>query len=115
MTDDGYPPMGTKFMRTDVRYMSKHDLFVSSRQFLLAGALCAMVTGTAFMLAITDNRSEGPNFYLLVAAFVLTILTGMGTLGGIYLAVRAVLRSSAYDPGQVWKEDQEAASRESNL
>lgn len=113
MTGHGPLPNGAKFMRTNVRYMSRRDLFVSARQFLLVGVLCAVASVTTFVLIFADSSREGPNVYLLGVSLVLAILAAVGLLGGVYLADRATLRSPAYDPEQVRKADLEAAFRRS--
>ena len=81
MTEAELKPPGTKFLRTDVRYMSRADLFVSSRQFLLVGVLGLVLTATAGLLAVAEPRQEAPNFYALVAMFLVFILSGMGLAG----------------------------------
>ena len=106
MTEAEYKPPGTKFLRTDVRYMSRADLFVSSRQFLLVGVLGLVLTATAGLLAVAEPRQEAPNFYALVAMFLLFILSGMGLAGALYLFVRACVRGASYDPREVWLADQ---------
>ena len=102
---------GTSFLRTDVRYMSRRDLFASSLQFLGVGVLCL---GGFFVLAWFSSLGKGPiaSVPAQVAGFALAIFCGMGLLGSGYLFVRGIFRLESYDPQAVWESDVQASSRE---
>ena len=106
MTEEEYRPLGTPFLRTDVRYMSRRDLFASAVQFLLAGVL-----GIGLMWLLSLAGRDLPEFALAVGAFGLVILSGMGFAGAVYLFVRACFRSPHYDPREVWLADELGVDR----
>jgi hypothetical protein len=86
---------------TDVRYMSKTQLFRSGIQFLLFGiGLFAAAFG--FLSVFFDFM---PPALMMAISFPVTILSGMGVLGGLYLCIRGVFRSASYDPEAVRQAD----------
>ncbi len=105
MTEANFQPPGTRFLRTDLRYMSRRDLFVSSGQFALVGALGLALSFSLGLVAFSNSR-ELPNLAVLAGLFALVILAGMGLVGCVYLFVRACRRDPAYDPREVWAGDQ---------
>lgn len=97
-----YKPRGP---RTDVRYMTKAELYRSGRSFLVGGAALAIVlmalTGLTSLFA--NPRSELP--FLMSVFFLLVILECALLFGGVYLLFRGLLRRRSYDPHLVFLLD----------
>jgi hypothetical protein len=87
--------------RTDVRYMTRAELFKSATQTLVGGLLllggCA---GLGWFVA------HGSSLVVIAGFFVALVLSAMGIVGALYLCVRGVLRSPSYDPQAVRWADQ---------
>ena len=71
MTTQEYRPPGTRFLRTDVRYMTRRDLFASSVEFLIAGVICAVLY---VVLTVVSTRWQPvwsfPDWVVLGALFM---------------------------------------------
>ena len=97
-------PPGPRPFRTDVRYMSRRDLFASSRQFLLASVLGLVLAISLGLLALRDPR-QIPRFAVFVGLLALVVLSLAVLALAAYLCVRAFRRNPAYDPREVWAGD----------
>jgi hypothetical protein len=98
------PRHGTWFMRTDVRYLSKRELFTSSLQFFLAGLLTLAVLAVFVVVVLLFPRMER-HMILMGLSFLFEILTGMAFMGALYMFIRGCFRSRSYNPERVWQED----------
>src|SRR5262245_3848048 len=91
--------------RTDVRYMTKVELFKSGTQFLGSG-LVVLAGALGLALLVPEIEKIQPEI-VGVSGFAVLIISGMGILGGLYLYVRGAFRSTSYDPEAVWQADRE--------
>lgn len=105
MSHAEYDPPGTRVLRTDVRYMSRRDLFASAGQFLLVGA--AGLASLALVGMLMDKvTAGGPGILVPAVLFCVAILTLMGFAGAFYLFILGCRRARTYDPAVVWAADQ---------
>ncbi len=101
-----------RFLRTDVRFMRRGDLFRSSGEFLVGGVLAS---GLWYLLRNLGRSLPGPprgfveaagTSILGVSLIALVVMAGMGLLGALHLFVRGCLRSRNYDPYRAWLADE---------
>ena len=90
----------------DTRYMTRGELFRSARQFLVIGAVAAVLLFATGVLAdrVARRDTASPIFTALFVAF------GMGAVGSlvasVWLSLIGLVRSSSYDPEAVREADQ---------
>lgn len=91
--------------RTDVRYMTKAELFRSGRSFLVGGAALAIVLMALMKLTslLANPRSEQP--FLMGVFFLLVIFECVLLFAGAYLLFRGLFRRRSYDPHLVFLMD----------
>ncbi len=97
--------------RTDVRYMTRRELFRSAAWFLRAGCLLALLFGVAYVTGVTRDASASQPLVHGVA-FALAVLTGMAFAAALYLDIRGALRSTHFNPAMVWHLDHVARGGE---
>ncbi|HKQ57273.1 MAG TPA: hypothetical protein VJY35_05355 [Candidatus Eisenbacteria bacterium] len=94
--------------RTDVRYMTRAQLLRSAWHFLRAAIVMTVCSAAVGYFAFGVRPNGDVNPLILGLLFVLFILSGMGCVGALYLAVRGLARKASYDPVPVWRADQES-------
>ena len=82
--------------RTDVKNLTKQQLWSSAWRFMCWGLVCLL--GLVALVALPQFSGWGPGAPVetVALALVLFLLTGLGLVGGLYLLVRCVFRSSNY-------------------
>ena len=79
--------------RTDVKQMSKAELYDSGIRFIILGLMCT----SAFLAMAIAMRvlggSPDTNAVLLGLWIALTLFSAMGFLGGLYLLLRGLFRT----------------------
>jgi hypothetical protein len=91
--------------RTDVRYMTRAELFRSAWQFLLAALVMSVTCVAVAYFGSVANHSGDPTPLIQGLFFLFWVLAGMGFAGSLYLAIRGVIRSPSYDPLSIWLAD----------
>ena len=91
--------------RTDVRYMTKADLFRSAREFLVVGLVGCLV-GAVVSWALFRDAARAPGAIATAVVFALFLLAAIYLLGALYLFVRGMRRHASYDPEVVRQTDQ---------
>lgn len=97
--------------RTDTRYMTRADLFRSSRAFFVWGVVVTAVwIAIAYLLVLIAGKEAWNHPAVPVIYFVFPLLAGCGYLGALWLLIRGLLRREDYDPVAVYQRD--TATRE---
>jgi hypothetical protein len=95
--------------RTDTRYMTRAELFISSRMFLSWGILLSAVwIATVYLVALIAGKDTLEHPASMAVNFALALLAGCGYLGAFWLFVRGLFRRADYDPATVYQKDMEA-------
>jgi hypothetical protein len=82
--------------RTDVKYMTRSDLFRSAASFLTWALILAVVMLLLVMTGFSSGR-EPPAIYQMLV-FGIAIGLAMSGLAAAYLFIRGALRSPTYKP-----------------
>lgn len=86
---------GFRGVRTDVKYMTKSELYYSGLQFLKwSGLLLVILLLFAKLIESNFNLTTG------MLSFMLTIFSLMFFSGGIYMLIRGVFRKKNYIPAE---------------
>lgn len=95
--------------RTDTRYMTRAELFMSSRVFLVWGILVSVVwMTTVYLVDLVDKKDILEHPAAIALNFALFLLSASGYLGAFWLLVRGLFRRADYDPVMVHQKDMEA-------
>ena len=98
-------PRGFKFLRGDVRYMTRKELFASARQFSMVGVACVL----GFVVVGLSGWDPGDGNALMGGVvFMVSIIGLMGFGAAAYLFAQGSGRDESYDPQAVWRADREA-------
>jgi hypothetical protein len=85
--------------RTDVKYMSRKDLFKSSLTFIIyAIHLTIFFYLSVYFIYLSYGDKEPPLTVMAIVCFAFPVLGGMCYLGSLYLFIRGLLRSENYVP-----------------
>lgn len=95
--------------RTDTRYMTRAELFISSRVFLVWGILVSVVwIAAVYLVDLMDKKDILEHPAAMGLNFALLLLSGCGYLSAFWLLVRGLFRRADYDPATVHQKDMEA-------
>lgn len=84
--------------RTDIQYLTRSQLWSSSWRFLAWGLFCLGLLMSVVKFPQLSGWGPGAPGSTVVLALVLVLLCGIGFVGGVYLFVRFLFRSSSYVP-----------------
>ena len=84
--------------RSDVKYLTKSQLWSSAWRFLAWGGLCFVALVALVKLPQLTGWGPGAPALTVILFLVLVLLCGMGLIGGLYLFVRHLLRDAKYSP-----------------
>jgi len=89
-----YLPFGPK---TDVKYMTRSELFKSASSFLICGVYLAALWFFTILLTspIYKNTEPGPIIFALIC-FIIPIICAVFFCAAFYLFIRAIFRSKNY-------------------
>jgi hypothetical protein len=82
--------------RTDVKYMTRSELFHSAASFLTWALIFAIILLVLVFASFPGGKE--PPVIAEVFLFGITIALGMSGLAAAYLGIRGVFRSSKYTP-----------------
>ncbi len=86
--------------RTDVKYMTRRDLFQSALSFLFWSIVSLFLC--IFIIYLAGVVSKGGEFPTvgLVGLFAFVLFSGVGVTGALYLFIRGLLRDKDFVPPQ---------------
>lgn len=91
--------------RSDVKYMTKIELYESGVRFVTWGLI---FTSVLFAVAIAEKATNNPSDASLLLRglqFGSALLAAMGFVGGSYLLLRGAFRSPSYSPPPSGRSD----------
>ena len=89
-------PFGPK---TDVRYMTRSQLFKSASSFLICGSyLVALLVFTILLMSPFYKNAEPDPLIFALIYFILPVICAVFFLAAVYLFIRVLLRSKNYLP-----------------
>ncbi|UCE99775.1 MAG: hypothetical protein JSV82_01540 [Planctomycetota bacterium] len=80
--------------RTDVRYMTREQLFESSCTFFTSGIIITFIGWIIILLLASVYKNKHPNLWLIIGPFLFS--SGICFFAAAYLLVRALFRSEDY-------------------
>jgi hypothetical protein len=84
--------------RTDVKYLTRRQLWSSSWRFLAWGFICLSTLTALVKFPQFTGWGPGAPAFTVVLFLALVLLCGVGFVGGLYLFARFLFRSSNYAP-----------------
>lgn len=84
--------------RSDVKYMTKTELYDSGVRFIVWGLIFTSAFWAVGIAARFLHSSPDTSPLMAALWFGLSLLAGMGFLGGFYLVIRGLLRPHSYIP-----------------
>jgi hypothetical protein len=84
--------------RTDIKNLTKSQLWSSAWRFLVWGLAFSALLASVVMFPNLSGWGPGAPGATVVVALAFVLLAGLGWIGGLYLLVRFLFRSSRYAP-----------------